>query len=106
MPRRHELTDAAREKLAPLLPDEARPGEKWRDRRTVIDGIQWPRVPGDVRAVRLRQTLHAVAALRLGLGRLEERRRVGAPGERQVTQGDAAERWRGRRLRTRATAGG
>ena len=41
MPRRHELTDAAWARIAPLLPPDPRRGEKWRDHRTVIDGILW-----------------------------------------------------------------
>ena len=41
MPRRHALTDAAWEKIAPLLPPDARRGEKWRDPRTVLNGIVW-----------------------------------------------------------------
>ena len=39
MPRRHELTDAAWARIAPLLPPDPRRGEKWRDHRTVINGI-------------------------------------------------------------------
>jgi len=41
MPRRHELTDAAWARIAPLLPDDPQRGEKWRDHRTVINGILW-----------------------------------------------------------------
>ena len=41
MVRRHELTDAAWEKIAPLLPADARRGQQWRDHRTVLNGILW-----------------------------------------------------------------
>ena len=46
MPRRHELTDAAWATLAPLLPPDPRRGEKWRDHRTVINGILWKLTTG------------------------------------------------------------
>ena len=46
MPRRHELTDAAWDRIAPLLPADARRGEKWRDHRTVINGILWKLTTG------------------------------------------------------------
>jgi transposase len=36
---RHELTDAQWEKIAPLLPANGRPGGRWADHRTVINGI-------------------------------------------------------------------
>ena len=39
MVRRHELTDAQWEKIAPLLPANGRPGGQWADHRTVISGI-------------------------------------------------------------------
>ena len=39
MPKRHELTDAAWAVLAPLLPADPTRGERWRDHRTVINGI-------------------------------------------------------------------
>jgi transposase len=38
---RGELTDAAWAKIAPLLPPAGRPGGRWRDHRTVINGILW-----------------------------------------------------------------
>ena len=40
MVRRHELTDAAWAEIA-LLPADARRGQKWRDHRTVLNGILW-----------------------------------------------------------------
>ena len=46
MPKRHELTDAAWARLAPLLPPDPRRGEKWRDHRTVINGILWKLATG------------------------------------------------------------
>ena len=46
MPRRHELTDAAWAVLAPLLPPDPKRGEKWRDHRTVINGILWKLTTG------------------------------------------------------------
>jgi transposase len=39
MVRRHELTDAQWEKIAPLLPANGKPGGQWADHRTVINGI-------------------------------------------------------------------
>jgi transposase len=39
MVRRHELTDAQWEKIAPLLPASGMPGGQWADHRTVISGI-------------------------------------------------------------------
>ena len=41
MPRRHELSDAAWGRIAPLLPGDPKRGERWRDHRTVINGILW-----------------------------------------------------------------
>jgi transposase len=41
MVRRHELTDAAWARIAPLLPADPRRGQKWRDHRTVLNGILW-----------------------------------------------------------------
>ena len=41
MVRRHELTDEAWEQLAPLLPADPRRGQRWRDHRTVLNGILW-----------------------------------------------------------------
>jgi transposase len=41
MVRRHELTDAAWARIAPLLPADPRRGQKWRDHRAVLDGILW-----------------------------------------------------------------
>jgi transposase len=38
---RGELTDAAWAKVAPLLPPIGQPGGRWRDHRTVINGILW-----------------------------------------------------------------
>ena len=46
MPRRHELTDAAWATLAPLLPRDATRGERWRDHRTVVNGILWKLTTG------------------------------------------------------------
>jgi transposase len=46
MPRRHELTDAAWAVIAPLLPPDPKRGEKWRDHRTVINGILWKLTTG------------------------------------------------------------
>ena len=36
---RHELTDAQWEKIAPWLPANGKPGGRWADHRTVINGI-------------------------------------------------------------------
>ncbi len=41
MVRRHELTDEAWERIAPLLPAHPRRGQRWRDHRTVVNGILW-----------------------------------------------------------------
>ena len=38
---RGELTDAAWERIAPLLPGNGRRGGQWRDHRVVINGILW-----------------------------------------------------------------
>jgi transposase len=38
---RREITDAAWEQIEPLLPKNGRKGSRWRDHRTVIDGILW-----------------------------------------------------------------
>ena len=38
---RGELTDKAWAQLAPLLPGNQRRGGRWRDHRTVINGISW-----------------------------------------------------------------
>jgi len=38
---RGELTDAAWERIAPLLPEYGSPGGRWRDHRTVLNGILW-----------------------------------------------------------------
>ena len=38
---RGELTDKAWAQLAPLLPGNQRRGGRWRDHRTVINGILW-----------------------------------------------------------------
>jgi transposase len=46
MPKRHELTDAAWAVLAPLLPSDPKRGEKWRDHRTVMNGILWKLTTG------------------------------------------------------------
>lgn len=36
-----ELTDAAWERIASLLPEYGKPGGRWRDHRTILDGILW-----------------------------------------------------------------
>ena len=41
MVRRHELTDHAWARIAPLLPTDPRRGQKWRDHRAVLNGILW-----------------------------------------------------------------
>ena len=38
---RGELTDAAWERIAPLLPGSGRRGGQWRDHRAVVNGILW-----------------------------------------------------------------
>ena len=38
---RGELTETAWATLAPLLPENGRRGQQWRDHRTVINGILW-----------------------------------------------------------------
>lgn len=38
---RGELTDAAWERIVPLLPEYGKPGGRWRDHRTILDGILW-----------------------------------------------------------------
>jgi transposase len=41
MVRRHELTDAAWERIEPLLPAQPGRGGRWRDHRQVVNGILW-----------------------------------------------------------------
>ncbi len=41
MVKRGELTDKAWTQIAPLLPKNGRPGGRWRDHRTVVNGILW-----------------------------------------------------------------
>ena len=41
MVRRGEITDRAWERIAPLLPEGVQPGGRWRDHRTVVNGILW-----------------------------------------------------------------
>lgn len=38
---RGEITDAAWERIAPLLPEDGKPGGRWKAHRTVINGILW-----------------------------------------------------------------
>src|SRR5829696_7118481 len=38
---RGELTDSTWERIAPLLPEDGRPGGRWRSHRVVVDGILW-----------------------------------------------------------------
>ena len=46
MVKRHELTDASWAKIAPLLPADPRRGQRWRDHRTVLNGILWKLATG------------------------------------------------------------
>jgi transposase len=46
MVRRHELTDAAWEQIAPLLPLVGRRNGRWRDHRQVVNGICWKLATG------------------------------------------------------------
>jgi transposase len=39
--RRHELTEAAWQRIAPLLPPNPQRGGRWRDHRQVLNGILW-----------------------------------------------------------------
>ncbi|MEU9148921.1 transposase, partial [Streptomyces sp. NPDC048349] len=39
MVRRHELTNAQWEPIAPLLPETGGPGGRWADHRTVVNGL-------------------------------------------------------------------
>ena len=41
MVKRGELTDEAWARIAPLLPEKGRRGGRWRDHRTVVNGISW-----------------------------------------------------------------
>jgi transposase len=38
---RGELRDSAWERIAPLLPEDGRPGGRWRSHRVVVNGILW-----------------------------------------------------------------
>ena len=46
MVRRHELTDEAWERIAPLLPEAGGRNGRWRDHRQVINGIVWKLATG------------------------------------------------------------
>ena len=46
MVRRHEVTDEAWGRIAPLLPADPRRGQRWRDHRTVLNGILWKPATG------------------------------------------------------------
>ncbi|MEU5189041.1 transposase, partial [Streptomyces klenkii] len=37
--RRHELTNAQWERIAPLLPEVGGPGGRWADHRIVVNGV-------------------------------------------------------------------
>jgi len=39
--RRDELTDKVWEQIVPLLPENGRRGQQWKDHRKVISGILW-----------------------------------------------------------------
>ncbi|WTS92777.1 transposase [Streptomyces sp. NBC_00096] len=39
MVRRHELTNAQWDRIAPLLSETGGPGGRWADHRTVVDGV-------------------------------------------------------------------
>ncbi|RKN60776.1 transposase, partial [Streptomyces klenkii] len=39
MVRRHELTNAQWERIAPLLPEAGGPGGRWADHRIVVNGV-------------------------------------------------------------------
>ena len=41
MVKRGELTDEAWRQIAPLLPENGRPGGRWREHRTVVNAILW-----------------------------------------------------------------
>jgi transposase len=41
MVKRGEITDRAWASIAPLLPEYGQPGGRWRDHRTVVNGILW-----------------------------------------------------------------
>jgi transposase len=36
-----EIADAAWERISPLLPENGKPGGRWRDHRAVLNGILW-----------------------------------------------------------------
>lgn len=38
---RGEITDAGWERIAPLLPEDGRPGGRWKEHRAVLNGILW-----------------------------------------------------------------
>jgi transposase len=38
---RGELTDSTWERIAPLLPEDGRPGGRWRSHRVVVNAILW-----------------------------------------------------------------
>ena len=41
MVKRGEVTDREWERITPLLPEHGRPGGRWLDHRTVVNGILW-----------------------------------------------------------------
>jgi len=44
--RRHEVTDEAWERIAPLLPEPGQRNGRWRDHRQVLNGIVWKLATG------------------------------------------------------------
>jgi transposase len=46
MVRRHEITDEAWAKIAPLLPETGRRNGRWREHRQVLNGICWKLATG------------------------------------------------------------
>ncbi|WP_406567093.1 transposase [Actinoallomurus rhizosphaericola] len=46
MVRRHELTDAAWQRIEPLLPAQPAQGGRWLDHRTVLNGTLWKPATG------------------------------------------------------------
>jgi transposase len=49
MVNRGELADEAWSRIEPLLPEYGRRGGRWREHRTVIDGILWKLRTGELR---------------------------------------------------------
>ena len=94
---RGELTDKAWEQIVPLLPENGRRGQQWKDHRKVINGILWKLMTG----APWRDLPECYGPWQTCYDRFVRWRRDAVPGrgflptpERRATR--AGRRWRGR----------